>query len=132
MWEDQEKIGIPKEYRYGHGWHTYWLYSFEKNVALKDLGLILTNFLTDNPVFNDYNLAKTNAEYFEIKRTSRDGTVNFRLELEGGRSLKFSHNINGRDIYALGNLDAIRFLYDKYYNQGEKGKVYDMVDVLKK
>ena len=33
-------------------------------------------------------------------------------------------------MYALGTLDAIRFLYEKV-KQGEAGKVYTMMDVLK-
>ncbi len=52
---------------------------------------------------------------------SRDGTVKF----------QFTHNVNGRDVYALGTLDAIRFLHRKFYQEGNKGKVYSMIDVLK-
>jgi len=43
----------------------------------------------------------------------------------------FTHNINGRSIYAKGALDAIEYLHDKI-NQGIKGKVFSMIDVLKK
>ena len=49
---------------------------------------------------------------------SKDGTVLFR----------FIHNVNGRDIYAQGTLDAIRFLFR---HKKEKGKVFSMIDVLK-
>ncbi len=48
---------------------------------------------------------------------SADGTVLFRL----------THNVNGRDTYAQGTLDAIRFLAKR----GEiRGKVFSMTDVL--
>lgn len=41
---------------------------------------------------------------------------------------QFTHNVNGRDVYAWGALDAIRFLAKR---KGEKGKVFSMIDVLK-
>jgi len=43
---------------------------------------------------------------------------------------KFSHNINGRDIYAWGTFDAILFLQKKIESE-KKGSVYTMIDVLK-
>lgn len=43
--------------------------------------------------------------------------------------LEFIHNVNGRQVYADGTIDAVRFLYKKL--GGEKGKVYTMIDVLK-
>jgi len=52
---------------------------------------------------------------------SADKTVRFR----------FSHNVNGREIYALGTLDAVVFLHQKVTESG-RGKVYSMIDVLKK
>ncbi|MDL1963510.1 MAG: dihydrodipicolinate reductase [Deltaproteobacteria bacterium] len=42
----------------------------------------------------------------------------------------FSHNVNGRDVYAKGTLDAVSYI-DKKVKAGEKGKVYTMIDVLK-
>jgi len=51
---------------------------------------------------------------------SSDETVKF----------EFTHNVNGRDIYAKGTLDAIIFL-DGKVAQGIKGKVFTMIDVLK-
>ncbi|MBW2037607.1 MAG: dihydrodipicolinate reductase [Deltaproteobacteria bacterium] len=51
---------------------------------------------------------------------SEDGTVFF----------QFTHNVNGRDIYAKGTLDAIRYLAKKI-DQGAKGEVFTMIDVLK-
>jgi 4-hydroxy-tetrahydrodipicolinate reductase len=52
--------------------------------------------------------------------TSADGTARF----------SFSHNINGRDIYSYGTMDAALFLAKKI-EFGEKGKVFSMIDVLK-
>lgn len=52
--------------------------------------------------------------------TSPDQTVVF----------EFKHNVNGRDIYAGGTLDAILFLNQRLA-AGERGKVYSMIDVLK-
>ncbi|OEU47716.1 MAG: dihydrodipicolinate reductase [Desulfobacterales bacterium C00003060] len=51
---------------------------------------------------------------------SEDGTVFF----------QFTHNVNGRDIYARGTLDAIHYLAKKI-DQGAKGRVFTMIDVLK-
>ena len=44
--------------------------------------------------------------------------------------LEFTHNVNGRDVYAMGTLDALMHL-DKKIKQGSKGKVFSMIDVLK-
>jgi 4-hydroxy-tetrahydrodipicolinate reductase len=43
---------------------------------------------------------------------------------------QFTHNVNGRDIYGRGTLDAVRFLAKKV-EQGAKGQVFSMIDVLK-
>jgi 4-hydroxy-tetrahydrodipicolinate reductase len=51
---------------------------------------------------------------------SQDKTVSFR----------FTHNINGREIYAQGTLDAVRFLA-RHIRKGDSGKVFSMIDVLK-
>lgn len=51
---------------------------------------------------------------------SEDDTVKF----------EFTHNVNGRDVYAKGSLDAVTFL-SKKVAKGAKGKVYTMIDVLK-
>ena len=51
--------------------------------------------------------------------TSDDGTVRF----------EFTHNVNGREIYARGTLDALRYLAAKI-RQGATG-VFTMIDVLK-
>ncbi len=52
--------------------------------------------------------------------TSDDGTVLFSI----------THNVNGRDVYMKGSLDAARFLQEKVQSGGP-GKVYSMIDVLK-
>ncbi|MBF0242116.1 MAG: dihydrodipicolinate reductase [Desulfamplus sp.] len=48
---------------------------------------------------------------------------------------EFSHNINGRDIYAEGTIDAILFLHRKIKDgidtNKNRGVVYTMIDVLK-
>jgi len=51
---------------------------------------------------------------------SADKTVRF----------EFTHNINGRDIYAQGTLDALLYL-EKKLAAGARGKLYTMIDVLK-
>ncbi|MFH2219396.1 MAG: dihydrodipicolinate reductase [Pseudomonadota bacterium] len=51
---------------------------------------------------------------------SKDKTVRF----------EFTHNVNGRDVYALGTLDAVLFLNEKV-KDGAKGRVFSMIDVLK-
>ena len=44
--------------------------------------------------------------------------------------LKIEHNVDGRQVYADGAIDAIKFLHRKV-QAGERGKVYSMIDVLK-
>jgi 4-hydroxy-tetrahydrodipicolinate reductase len=53
--------------------------------------------------------------------TSSDKTVRF----------EFSHNVNGRDVYARGTLDAVLFLAARV-REGAQGNVYTMIDVLKR
>jgi 4-hydroxy-tetrahydrodipicolinate reductase len=43
---------------------------------------------------------------------------------------QFTHNVNGREIYAAGTLDAILYLADKI-GKGAAGRVFSMIDVLK-
>jgi len=45
-------------------------------------------------------------------------------------SFEFTHNVNGRDIYAAGTLDAISYLHKKI-EEGVKGVMFTMIDVLK-
>jgi len=51
---------------------------------------------------------------------SNDQTVRF----------EFTHNVNGRDVYVQGTLDAVLYLSNKI-EEGAAGKVFTMVDVLK-
>lgn len=53
--------------------------------------------------------------------TSADETVRF----------EFSHNVNGREIYARGTLDAIVYLRAKL-QEGVRGEVFSMIDVLQR
>jgi len=46
-------------------------------------------------------------------------------------SFQFTHNVNGRFIYVLGTLDAVKFLHKKILQEDRKEKVYSMIDVLK-
>jgi 4-hydroxy-tetrahydrodipicolinate reductase len=43
---------------------------------------------------------------------------------------EFTHNVNGRDVYAKGTLDALVYLSARI-SEENKGKVYTMIDVLK-
>jgi 4-hydroxy-tetrahydrodipicolinate reductase len=43
---------------------------------------------------------------------------------------EFSHNVNGRDVYAKGTLDALVYLNARV-SEGNQGTVYTMIDVLK-
>jgi 4-hydroxy-tetrahydrodipicolinate reductase len=51
---------------------------------------------------------------------SDDGTVRF----------EFTHNVNGREIYVQGTLDAVTFLAAQTA-AGARGKVFSMIDVLR-
>lgn len=52
--------------------------------------------------------------------------------VSGDKTARFvlSHNVNGRDVYAMGTLDAISYLHKKV-EEGIKGRVFTMIDVLK-
>jgi 4-hydroxy-tetrahydrodipicolinate reductase len=52
------------------------------------------------------------------------------LSPDGSTRFEFSHNVNGREIYAGGAFDAVVFLADKI-KAGKKGAVFSMIDVLK-
>jgi len=43
---------------------------------------------------------------------------------------EFTHNVNGRDVYVQGTLDAVLYL-SKKIEEGASGKVFTMIDVLK-
>jgi len=59
------------------------------------------------------------------------GWHTYRLQ-SGDKTVRFefSHNVNGRDVYAQGTLDALIYL-DKKVSQGIRGIVFTMIDVLK-
>lgn len=52
------------------------------------------------------------------------------ISADQSTKFEFIHNINGREIYGEGTLDAVIFL-SRNINQGAKGKVFSMIDVLK-
>jgi len=60
------------------------------------------------------------------------GWHTYTLKAKDGSALfEFKHNVNGRDIYANGTFDAVRFLADRIQKEKETvGKVYSMIDVL--
>ena len=60
------------------------------------------------------------------------GWHTYRLD-SGDKTVRFefSHNVNGRDIYAHGTLDALVYL-SKKMAEGARGKVFTMIDVLKR
>ena len=45
--------------------------------------------------------------------------------------IEITHNVNGREIYANGTVDSIYYL-DRKIQSGETGKIFSMIDVLKK
>ena len=51
---------------------------------------------------------------------SADQTVRF----------EFTHNVNGREVYVLGTVDALLYLSEKV-QAGASGRMYTMIDVLK-
>jgi 4-hydroxy-tetrahydrodipicolinate reductase len=52
------------------------------------------------------------------------------ISLDGTVRFEFTHNVNGRDIYARGTLDAVEFLHRRIAEGSAGGKVYTMLDVL--
>ena len=58
--------------------------------------------------------------YHTYGLVSKDNTVR----------LEFTHNVNGRDVYAQGTLDALSFLAEKV-KKGARGQLFTMIDVLK-
>lgn len=49
------------------------------------------------------------------------------LSPDGTVLLEFTHNVNGREVYALGALAAIRFLHNR---RKQAGRVFSMADVI--
>jgi len=149
--EEQLKIGIPKEYLSGHGWHNYILYSQEKSESIDMLANLVCDFMIKDPLFLDYQMShkrsdaegimpkksylqsiikKLTADQYlkgELFRFSKDKTVGFSVSLIPKQLAMISHNINGRDPYALGAIkQALPFLVEK----AEKGRTYEMIDII--
>jgi 4-hydroxy-tetrahydrodipicolinate reductase len=148
---EQKKLGVPEEYLKGHAWHNYIIKSKDFDTAkskaelnkcynrnLYDLGGILENFVHSGRAFSEYGKSsdfkfdesKQNRVAFQDRAVSPDRTVAFLCDYMHGLYVNFSHNVNGRAIYADGTLDAIKFL-NKKVQAGEHGKVYSMIDVLR-
>lgn len=49
---------------------------------------------------------------------------------DGSAMFEFKHNINGRDIYAAGTLDAVIFLNSKLCDSTDNKKIFTMIDVM--
>ena len=64
------------------------------------------------------------------EREEAHGHHRFTLTAGSGFKMEFVTQVEGRQIYALGTLAAIRFLR-KRVEAGERGQVFTMVDVLK-
>jgi 4-hydroxy-tetrahydrodipicolinate reductase len=95
--------------------------------------------------FNNLGLAFTEDDIVKERDPDRQKTVwgipeaflgghgwhTYRLD-SGDKTVRFefSHNVNGRDIYAQGTLDALVYL-SKKLTEGVRGKVFTMIDVLK-
>jgi len=45
-------------------------------------------------------------------------------------AFEFQHNVNGRDVYAEGTMDAVCYLARRY-KAGDSGLIFSMIDVLK-
>jgi len=57
-------------------------------------------------------------------------TYSLNKESDGSVFLEFTHNVNGRQIYADGTLSAARFLFGVEARSLSHGHVYSMIDVL--
>jgi 4-hydroxy-tetrahydrodipicolinate reductase len=127
--EEQLALGVPPQYLSGHGWHRYELGPSGDTSPLISLAVRLSDLLRDDKLFEGYAKDELNTGCCQlVDRRSYDGTVFFRLVHCGDGSIQIRHDVNGRDIYAGGTLDAIRFLEKRL---DEKGKDYSMIDVLK-
>lgn len=126
----QRAMKIPEEHLAGHGWHKYTI-TPPKGSDLEELSLLQTDFsifLGRHPAFRDYNKTDLPPRY---DATSKDGNVQIAfggLNFQGASDVFIQHNINGRQVYADGGFEAIRFLPR---HLGERGKVYTMIDVMR-
>ncbi len=131
-----EALGVPEEYLDGHGWHTYTLVENGTPYQLAMFSCMLSKFMSTNPVFANYSILREfNQIHTLIRRVSPDGNALFETKLScaldresenPALQLTFKHNINGRNIYADGTMEALRFLRGRT----ETGKVFSMADTL--
>jgi len=127
---EQREIGVPEQFLSGHGWHAYSLAAPASATETKILDQLKKEFglfFTGNPVFEGYEIQRGTLAW---GATSPDGNVLVKAHDLGRSKLGFTHNINGRSVYADGAITAAKFLPQKMI-EGEKGKVYTMIDVLK-
>ena len=95
--------------------------------------------------FNDFGIPFTEDKIFKERDPERQASIwGIPKECLGGHGwhtyvlvsedrtvrFEFMHNVNGRDVYAKGTLDAISYLYKKA-EEGSKGVMLTMSDVLK-
>jgi len=130
--EEQLAMGVPSEHLGGHGWHTYTLKPtspLSSCVAEEFERALMLNLFMNNPALKGYKISN-GEKHYETSAVSPDGNVLLSTGRTNEGYFTITHNINGRNVYVDGTLDAIRFL-DKKVKAGEKGKVYSMIDVLK-
>lgn len=123
----QRQLGVPKEYLNGHGWHKYTITapSFEEIYGISEfIAKLNSDFFSSNPALRGYEVLQ---EHPYARAISPDKTVFLELHDADDDEAVLTHNINGRSVYAEGNLEALRFLRE---NRGQKGQVYSMIDVL--
>ncbi len=132
----QLKMGVPEQYLKGHGWHTYVLTfsgrGVKSAITLADPELY---FPTGLSAFDGMRRGRGEVPYEgkiynAMTFESDDKTLFFMFGFSEDGGVIITHNINGRKPYALGALDAVRFL-DARVKEGNKGKAYSMIDVLK-
>jgi len=135
--EEQLKMGVPQDALTGHGWHTYTVSMPGSAHTSLHLGLsrALEGYLNNNDLFGLSRFSgKGDRGNLTMKNGAEDGSSLFMLDVkeneQKGYDVSFTHNINGRRPYALGTLDAIRFL-DGKVKAGVKGEVFTMMDVLR-
>jgi len=76
---------------------------------------------------DDYEFLKVPMKFW-----SGHGWHNYTLKkTDGSVFLQFKHNVNGRQAYIDGTLDAIRFLNKEMILSFDRGAVFSMIDVLK-
>lgn len=129
--EDSLNFGVPEEHLSGHGYHTYALRGDSGHPGIVLLGQLYHDFLMNNAVFEGYDFGDDDdSETLKFYRTSPDATVFFSIESSGdGQVLNLTHNVDGRDVYALDTLEAVKFLQEQI-DAGVKGKAFSMIDVL--